>query len=299
MISESQTLAEVLAEVRKIEIRARGMVRDEFGGDYHSSFKGQGIDFHDLREYNHGDEIRAIDWNTTARTGAPYVKQFIEERELTVYLAVDISASSAYGSIRHARRRVAAQISAIFGFSAVQNTDKVGLILFSDQVEHYVPPRKGSSHILRLLREILFFKPKSPRSDPSAALNALLKRRNSHALVLLISDFMCADFAQRLRVTAKKHDIVAVRLSDPAEAELPAVGPAYLVDPETGVCERRNTSSKRERKRYQESRQKWRANLDECFRRAGVDSIELSTDPDANPGPALHAFFARRSGRSG
>lgn len=289
------SLAEVLAEVRKIEIRARGMVREEFGGEYHSSFKGQGIDFHDLREYAHGDEIRSIDWNTTARTGAPHVKQFVEERELTVYLAVDISSSGNYGSMRHSKRRVAANASAVFAFSAVQNGDKVGLVLFGDGVEHYVPPRKGSAHTLRILREILFRQPSSPGSNPGAALDLLLDRHHRHALVLLVSDFLCDDFSRSLKVAGKKHDIVAVQIADPAETQLPKAGRVRLHDPETGLRRVVNTSDPAIRSLYQGRQQAWAEELDNTLRRAGVDQIKLSTDPKASLAPALHAFFKRRS----
>ncbi len=287
-------LAEVLAEVRKIEIRTRGMVREEFGGEYHSSFKGQGIDFQDIREYSHGDEVRSIDWNTTARTGTPHVKQFVEERELTVYLAVDISPSGEYGSRRHSRRRVAANAAAVFAFSAVQNGDKVGLVLFSDEVELFVPPRKGTAHTLRLLREILFRQPGSGGSDPGAALDLLLDRHHRHALVLLVSDFLCDDFARPLSVASKKHDLVALQITDPAEAELPAIGRVRLHDPETGHRRVVNTSSQATRAAYRQSYQAWQSRLDATLRRAGVDKIELSTDPDASLAPALHAFFQRR-----
>jgi uncharacterized protein (DUF58 family) len=291
------TLAEVLAEVRKIEIRARGMVREEFGGEYHSSFKGQGIDFKDLREYIHGDEVRSIDWNTTARTGAPYVKQFVEERELTVYLAVDISGSGTYGSLHHSKRRVAANAAAVFAFSAVQNGDKVGLVLFGEGVEYYLPPRKGSSHALRIVREILFREAETPGSNPAAALDFLLDRHHRHALVLLISDFLCENSLDRpLAVAAKKHDLVAIQVSDPAEVELPRAGRVRLRDPETGVQQVINTNNSSVRESYSSHRKAWQEKLDTSLRRAGVDKIELSTDPKASLGPALHAFFKRRGG---
>ncbi len=289
------SLAEVLAEVRKIEIRARGMVREEFGGDYQSSFKGQGIDFHDLREYAHGDEIRSIDWNTTARTGVPHVKQFVEERELTVYLAIDISASGNYGSLRHSKRRVAANAAAVFAFSAVQNGDKVGLVLFGEGVELFVPPRKGSAHTLRLLREILFRQPATPGSNPSAALDLLLDRHHRHALVLLVSDFLCDDFSRSLEVARKKHDVVAVQIADPAETQLPMAGRVRLLDPETGARRVVDTSNPATRELYRQRQHAWDESLDATLRRAGVDKIKLSTDPDASLAPALHAFFKKRT----
>ncbi len=290
------SIAEVLAEVRKIEIRARGMVREEFGGEYHSSFKGQGIDFKDLREYVHGDEVRSIDWNTTARTGLPHVKQFVEERELTVYLAVDISASGDYGSIHHSKRRTAANACAVFAFSAAQNGDKIGLVLFSDRVEKVVPPRKGTAHCLRLLREILYHQPSSPGSDPSAALDFLLDRHHRHALLLLVSDFLCDDFSRPMKCAAKKHDLVAVQVTDPAESELPDAGRVRLRDPETGEGRIVNTSNPTVRTAYKLARERWQSQLESTFRRAGVDRIEISTDPAKSLAPALHAFFQRRHG---
>jgi uncharacterized protein (DUF58 family) len=290
------SIAEVLAEVRKIEIRARGMVREEFGGEYHSSFKGQGIDFKDLREYAHGDEVRSIDWNTTARTGVPHVKQFVEERELTVYIAVDISASGTYGSLRHSKRRVAANAAAVFAFSAVQNGDKVGLVLFGDQVEYYLPPRKGSTHALRMLREILFRQPEVPGSNPGAALDFLLDRHHRHALVLMVSDFLGEDFSKPLAVSAKKHDLVAIQVADPAEINLPIAGRVRFRDPESGLQRVINTSNPTVREAYAMQRAAWQDTLDKTLRRAGVDKIELSTDPEAPFGPALHAFFKRRAG---
>lgn len=291
------TLAEVLAEVRKIEIRARGMVREEFGGEYHSSFKGQGIDFKDLREYIHGDEVRSIDWNTTARSGVPHVKQFVEERELTVYLAVDISASGAYGSLHHSKRRVAANAAAVFAFSAVQNGDKVGLVLFGGGVDYYLPPRKGSSHALRIVREILFRQPSQAGSDPGSALDFLLDRHHRHALVLLISDFLCGQPLDRaLAVASKKHDLVAIQVSDPAEVELPRAGRVRFRDPETGEQRVVDTNHPAVREDYASRRSQWQAQLDASLKRAGVDKIELSTDPKASLGPALHAFFKSRGG---
>lgn len=298
MQEQDQELSDVLREVRKIEIITRGLVRESVGGEYHSSFKGQGIDFDDLREYQHGDEVRSIDWNTTARLGIPFIKKFVEEREMTVFLLIDISASGDFGSIRSSKRRLAATIAGILAFSALHNHDKIGLILFSDAVELYLPPRKGSAHVLRLIREILMWKPVGRGTNPSEALNVLIRNVNRRSLVFLLSDFICDDFQKPLRVAAVKHDIVAVQISDPVEDELPAIGRVRLQDPETGQQVVINTSSPNVAAQYKKAREQWRENLNQMCKRYSVDKIDLTTDPDSNFMPALHAFFKRRGSRA-
>jgi uncharacterized protein (DUF58 family) len=295
---EAANLGDILREVRKIEIITRGLVRESVGGEYHSSFKGQGIDFDDLREYQFGDEVRSIDWNTTARLGQTFIKKFVEEREMTVFLAIDVSASGNFGSIKSSKRRLAATIAAVFAFSALQNQDKVGLILFSDNVELYLPPRKGSAHVLRLIREILMWKPHGHGTDPSTALNVLIRSIHRRALVFLVSDFICADFQRPLRTASVKHDIVAVHIADPAEEALPDIGRVRLQDPETGQQLVVNTSNPVLAHSYREARRRWREELDQSFRKLGIDKIDLSTDPDESFMPALHAFFKRRENRA-
>ncbi len=294
---EQDTLSDVLREVRKIEIITRGLVRESVGGEYHSSFKGQGIDFDDLREYQFGDEVRSIDWNTTARYGNPYIKKFVEEREMTVFLVVDVSASGNFGSIRSSKRRLAATIAGIFAFSALQNQDKVGLILFSDTVELYLPPRKGTSHILRLIREILMWQPRGSGTNPSDALDVLTRNVNRRALVFLMSDFICKDFHAPLRIASVKHDVVAVQITDPVEDELPAIGRVRLQDPESGEQLVINTANPKVIEAYREGREKWRNDLEQMFRTLGIDRIALTTDPRENFMPALHTFFKRRESR--
>ena len=292
-----EDISELLREVRKIEVLTRGLVRQRLAGEYHSSFKGQGIDFDDLRAYQPGDEVRSIDWNTTARLGEPFIKKFVEERELSVFLAVDVSASGNYGSMNHSKRRLAATIAAVFAFSALQNQDKVGLILFSDEVELFIPPKKGSPHALRLIREILFCQPDGKRTDPAAAFDLLVKNIKRRSLVFMISDFICDDFGDKARASSVKHDLVAVQVVDPAELELPRAGRLRLEDPETGEQFNVNTSSPAVRAAYEKNRREWQLGLDRDLRKLGIDRVEISTDPDASYLPAIHALFKKRESR--
>lgn len=288
-------LTAILKKVRRIELATRGIVRAAVGGEYHSSFKGQGIDFDDFREYQAGDEVRSIDWNVTARMGLPFVKKFIEERELTVFLVVDVSASKNFGGQDQSKRELAAEIAATFAFSAIHNQDKVGLLLFSDQTELFLAPRKGSTHCLRLIREILYCQPQSSRTDISAALDRLTRHLPRRCLVVLISDFIAPTFARSLKVAAVRHDVVAVQISDAAEQSLPDVGWMRLEDPESGDLLQVQTSSRRVRQTYLDRRHLWQQELDQTFKTAGVDKIDLQTD--SNYVPALHAFFKRRAAR--
>ena len=281
--------------MRKIELSTRGIVRAAVGGEYHSVFKGQGIDFDDFREYQPGDEVRSIDWNVTARMGAPFIKKFVEERELTVFLAVDVSASKDYGGRDQSKRELAAEIAAMFAFSAIANQDKVGLLLFSDQQELFLAPRKGSTHCLRIIREILYCQPKGRGTDIGGALDRLTRHLPRRCLVLLISDFIGGGFERALAVAAVRHDVVAVRINDPAEEELPDAGWIRVEDPETGELLQVNTGSKRVREQYKELRERWSAKLDQVFKSASVDQIGLTTG--GNHLPALHSFFKLRAKR--
>ncbi len=288
-------LTAILKKVRRIELATRGIVRAAVGGEYHSSFKGQGIDFDDFREYQAGDEVRSIDWNVTARMGLPFIKKFVEERELTVFLVVDVSASKNFGGQDQSKRELAAEIAATFAFSAIHNQDKVGLLLFSDQPELFLAPRKGSTHCLRLIREILYCQPQSSRTDIAAALDRLTRHLPRRCLVVLISDFIAPTFERSLKVAAVRHDVVAVQISDAAEQTLPDVGWMRLEDPESGELLQVQTSSRRVRLTYQDRRLRWQQALDQTFKTAGVDKIDLQTD--SNYVPALHAFFKRRAAR--
>lgn len=291
----SDRVTEILKKVRKIELSTRGIVRAAVGGEYHSVFKGQGIDFDDFREYQPGDEVRTIDWHVTARMGTAFIKKFVEERELTVFLAVDVSASKNYGGKTVSKRDLAAEVAAMFAFSASFNQDKVGLQLFSDEAELFVQPRKGSTHCLRIVREILYCNPRGKGTDIGAALSRLTNHLKRRCLVILISDFMSRGFEHALRTAAVRHDVVAVQITDPAELELPDAGRITLEDPETGEILQVNTSSASVREGYRAARQRWQAELEQTFKSAGIDRIDVRTDePYA---PALHAFFKRRAAR--
>src|ERR1041384_2499504 len=220
----AKTTTEILKKIRALEIKTRGLVETAFAGDYHSVFKGRGMKFEDVREYQPGDEIRAIDWNVTARLGTAFVKKFTEERELTVVLVVDVSASGNFGSVAQSKRELAAEVACVLAFSAIRNNDKVGLLLFSDRVELFIPPKKGRSHTLRLIREILFFEPSGRGTDPALALDYLNKIVTRRAVVFFISDFQAADFSHALAVSGRRHDFVAVHIQDERERALPNIG---------------------------------------------------------------------------
>lgn len=289
-------IVEVLRKVRKIELRTRGLVRESFGGEYHSRFKGEGIDFEDFREYQPGDEVRSIDWNVTARLGVPFVKKFTEERELTVYLCIDISASGDYGSRGPSKRETMAEVAALLAFSALQNKDKVALVLFTDRIELYLPPRKGTAHALRLIREILHFQPEGRLTQLGAPVHLLQNAVRKRSLVFLLSDFLFPeDLGSALRVVNRKHDLVAIQVSDPAELALPAVGRVRLEDPETGHQIEINTSKPRVRAAYLAEATRWQEEIDRQFKRLSIDKLSLRTDEEYLP--ALHAFFKRRQRR--
>lgn len=288
-------IADILRKIRKIELRTRGLVRESIGGEYHSCFKGQGIDFEDFREYQPGDEVRSIDWNVTARLGAPFVKKFVEQRELTVFLAIDVSASGNYGSHGPSKRELMAEVAALLAFSALQNKDKVGLILFTDEIELFVPAKKGSSHVLRLIREILYHRPMRHQTALAPTVHILQNHVRRRSLVFLISDFLFpGDLASDLRTVSRQHDMIALQVSDPAEYALPPAGRVRLEDPETGDQIEINTSSPKLRRAYAAEAARWQAELDGQFRRLAIDKIALGTDRDYLP--ALHAFFKGRHG---
>jgi uncharacterized protein (DUF58 family) len=295
--TEDERLTRILKRVRKIELITRGIVKETLGGAYHSRFKGQGIEFDDFREYQPGDDVRFLDWNVTARMNDPYVRKYIEERELTVMLVVDVSGSGDYGSHEDSKRERAAEAAAVFAFSAVQNQDKVGLILVSDQVEHYLPAQKGSSHALRCLRDILNHQPRSRRTDLAPALDLALTRIAHRALVIVVSDFLTPDAAweHSLRLLAAKHDVVAVHVTDPREWELPAVGRVCLQDPETGEQYVVNTSHPAVRQIYEERMNERQESLRRTLRKNGIESLDVSTEGDYVP--ALKSYFRSRKRR--
>lgn len=290
-------LTRILKRVRKIELLTRGMVKEMLGGQYHSRFKGQGIEFDDFREYQPGDDVRFIDWNVTARMDEPFVRKYVEERELTVMLCVDVSGSGDYGSQEDSKRERAAEIAAVFAFSAVQNQDKVGLTLFSDEVEQYLPARKGAPHALRMLRDILNCEPKRRGTDLKVALDLALNRIPHRALVIIVSDFITPGTAweKSLRAVAAKHDVVAAQIMDPREIELPDAGRVCLEDPETGEQILVNTSHPAVRDQFAARVAERQAALQHLLRRSGVERITVRTDEDYVP--ALKAYFRSRKRR--
>jgi len=292
---EAEAVTVLVKEVRRIELITRGIVRNKAGGEYHSVFKGQGIDFDDFREYQPGDEVRSIDWNVTARQGTPFIRKYVEERELTVYVAVDVSGSTLYGSGDQSMRMLAARVAAAFAFSAIHNQDKCGLVLFSEEVELFLPPAKSRRQALRMIREILYAPARGRTTDPKAALDLISRHTNRRCLVLLLSDFQFPGLADSLRTAAVRHDVVAIQLGDPAQDELPRVGRVRLADPETGEEIVVNTQSPRVRDHYARLRAAWQAEVDQAFKSLAVDKISVRTDTDYQP--ALHAFFRKRGKR--
>src|SRR5436305_1414136 len=241
---------EVLRQIRRLQLRARRAVEDLLGGEYHSVFKGAGIAFEEVRAYQPGDDIRTIDWNVTARMGQPFIKRFIEERELTVVLAVDCSGSHQFGTAAQQKREVAAELAAVLAFSAISNNDRVGLLQFTDRVEHFVPPNKGTRHVLRLIRDVLFFQPKRRGTSLREGLDYLNRVLHRRAIVFLLSDFLDQGFEGAFKRTGRRHDLIAVRITDPGEEELPAVGLLELEDAETGGRLLLDTGSSRVRQAY-------------------------------------------------
>lgn len=268
---------EIAKKVRGIELRTKKLVNEVFSGEYHSVFKGKGMEFAEVREYGIGDDIRLIDWNVTARTGHPYVKIFEEERELTVMLAVDASGSGRFGTRGTFKADLAAEVSAVIAFSAIKNNDRVGLVMFTDGIELYIPPEKGKKHVLRVIREILYFKPRERRTDIAGALghvNRILKRK---AILFLISDFRDSGFESALSIAARKHDLIAVTVDDARESTLSDSGVIVFEDAESGDVMAVDTSSPVVRKRFAAYEARRRADLTGLFRRYGVDRIELMT----------------------
>ena len=287
-----EQIDEMMARVRKLELKARRLVRESFSGEYQSSFKGQGLDFDDFREYQHGDEIRFIDWNVTARMGMPFVRKFREERELNVIIAVDVSGSSDYGSVNYSKREIAAETAAILGFSALQNGDKCGLLIFAAETLMFIPPAKGTKHLLRLVREILITQPNNPGTSIEAASTTLIHTLPRKSLVFLISDFHADSIDKPLGKLAAKHDTIAIRITDPLEKKLPRGGRVTLEDPETGWQTSINTSNPNLRMAYEKMMLRQHEGVVTLLKKHGIDFAELSTTSD--PIPSLHAMLNRR-----
>jgi len=308
---------EILKKIRQIEIRTNRIVTETLAGQYHSVFKGQGMNFEEVREYQPGDEVRSIDWNVTARMNHPFVKKFVEERELTVMLIVDLSGSGLFGSVAQSKRELAAEIASVLAFSAIRNNDKVGLILFTDQIEKYMPPRKGRKHVLRVIREILFFDPRRRGTDLNCALEFLTRVTAHRAIAVIVSDFQLPatatpfvryrraggggtqNLAQAaftaLRQANRRHDVVAVQVTDRYEQELPALGRLVLKDAETGEVMEVHTGDARRRALFAMRQAEAQKELERLFRSIGIDAIQLRTDqPYA---AALGRFFETREKR--
>ncbi len=283
---------EVISQVRRIEIRTRRLVQDLFQGEYHSVFKGGGMEFDEVRQYVPGDDVRAIDWNVTARTGHPYVKRFVEERELTVSFLVDLSGSTDFGLHRRTKGQTAAEITAVLAMSAVRNKDKVGLIPFTDRVEAYIPPRKGRSHVLRVIRDILFFRPEGRGTRITDALDFAARVHRRGAVLFVISDFQDTGFERALMVVSRRHDVVAIHVQDPLERELRGAGLVEFADPETGERSLCDLGDPRFREAFARLRGERAGRLEEIFRKSGVDVVGVETGGDyVLP---LRNFFAQR-----
>ena len=271
--------SELLKRVRKIEIKTRGLSKNIFAGEYHSAFKGRGMTFSEVREYQYGDDIRNIDWNVTARHNRPYVKIFEEERELTVMLMIDVSASRNFGTISKLKKNQITEIAAVLAFSAIQNNDKIGVIFFSDKIEKFIPPKKGRTHILHIIRELIDFYPEDKQTDIEQALEYMTNSIKKRCTCFVISDFIDEhDFAHALAIANRKHDVVALRVYDPRENQLPPVGMMYLRDAETGEQMWVDTSDKKLREAYEKYAFVREKELDAIFKRSGVDDIRSDED---------------------
>lgn len=268
---------EILKQVRQIEIKTKGLVNQVFSGEYHSVFKGRGMEFSEVREYQFGDDIRSIDWNVTARLGHPYIKIFEEERELTVILMVDLSGSLIFGSMDKTKQQIAAELSAILAFSALKNSDKVGLILFTDKIEKFVPPRKGRKHVLRIIREVLSFEPEGKSTNIKAALEYMNNAIKKKSIAFLISDFMDSGYEKILRIVSRKHDLVGIVLNDTREDEIPRMGLVKFTDAETGKERWIDTNNKQMRFLFSQMRERYLAGRKSLFISSRLDSIEVNT----------------------
>ena len=269
---------EILKKVRKIEIKTKRLSNDIFGGEYHSSFKGRGMTFSEVRQYQFGDDVRAIDWNVTARYNEPYIKVFEEERELTMILMADVSGSELFGTSTQFKKETVTEIAATLAFSATQNNDKVGLILFSDEIELFIPPKKGKSHVLRIIRELIEFKPKSKKTNIGTALKFLSSVIKKRAIVFMLSDFMDNDYEKTLKITGKKHDLTGIRVYDKYDEEIPNLGMVPVLDAETSRVQLVNTAAKSVRMRYKANATQIREYNLNMFKKSGAGNINIRVD---------------------
>lgn len=284
---------ELLKRVRKIEIKSRGLSSQLFSGEYHSAFKGRGMSFSEVREYQPGDDIRSIDWNVTARFNHPYVKVFEEERELTIMLLVDMSGSGRFGTVEQFKLELITELCAVISFSALQNNDKVGVILFSNTIEKYIPPKKGRKHVLRIIRELIDFEPKQNATDICEAIKYLMNVAKKRSTVFLLSDFIDRGYEDTLRIAAQKHDMVAIKISDPREMELPDVGLVKFADAESGKIMWVDTSDRNVRRAYQLKHKESESYTKNVLRKAGVDFAEINSGKSYVN--ALMNLFKRRA----
>lgn len=285
---------EILRQVKLIELRTRGLVNSVFTGEYRSVFKGQGMEFSEVREYQPGDEVRSIDWNVTARMGRPFVKRFIEERELTVMLVVDLSGSERFGTVRRFKSELACELAAVLAMAAVRNNDRVGVLLFTDRIEHVVPPRKGRRHVLRIIRDLLAFEPVGRGTDLVAAIDYTARMLKEHAIVFIVSDFLSADIDHPLKLMAQRHDVVAVTVEDPSERDLPDIGIARLIDPETGATFEVDTSHPAVRGSYATRVSTEREERKHLLRRLAIDEVAVRTEAGVVE-PLLRFFRSRET----
>lgn len=285
---------EILRQVKLIELRTRGLVNSVFTGEYRSVFKGQGMEFSEVREYQPGDEVRSIDWNVTARMRRPFVKRYIEERELTVMLVVDLSGSERFGTVRRFKSELASELAAVLAMSAIRNNDRVGVLLFTDRVEHVIPPRKGRRHVLRIIRDLLAFEPVGRGTDMVTAIDYVARMLNEHAIVFIVSDFLEADIDHPLKLLAQRHDVVAVTVEDPSERQLPDIGIARLIDPETGETFEVDTSHPQVRDAYSKRVAAERETRKHLLRRLAIDEVAVRTEGGVVE-PLLRFFRARET----
>ncbi len=284
--------SELLKKVRKIEIKTRGLSNQIFSGEYHSAFKGRGMTFSEVREYQPGDDIRTIDWNVTARFNNTYVKVFEEEREMTVILLVDVSASGEFGTQKQLKQDLITELCAVLAFSSIQNNDKIGVIFFSDKIEKFIPPKKGKSHVLRIIRDLIEFKPEHKKTDIKQALKYLTNVITKRSIAFVISDFISGDFIDALKIANKKHDVVALQIYDKRERELPDVGFIKLIDAETGALNWVDTSDKKVRTHFATAALKQEAYLKETFNKCGVDTTKINT-AESYVTPLMNLFKRR------
>ncbi|HSH64823.1 MAG TPA: DUF58 domain-containing protein [Bacteroidia bacterium] len=286
--------SELLKKVRKIEIKTRGLSNHIFSGEYHSAFKGRGMTFSEVREYQAGDDIRSIDWNVTARFNNPYVKVFQEEREMTVMLLVDVSASGEFGTNKQLKQELITELCAVLSFSAIQNNDKIGVIFFTDKIEKFIPPKKGKAHILRIIRDLIEFQPEHKKTDIRQVLRYLTSVIKKRSVAFIISDFMAGDFTDALKIANKKHDLVALRIYDKREQELPNIGLIKVMDTETGQLKWVDTTDKNVRTHFAAVAKKRDAYLKDIFNKSGVDSANICT-ADSYIQPLMNLFKKREA----